>query len=165
MIRLAQKLTGRADVSYWGFDLFEDMTLELNERERGKPRLAPAMKTVEDRLRATGALVKLVKGNTRVTLSECVPGMEFMDLILIDGGHSLETIDNDWRWASELMGPHTVCLFDDYYPDREDVGAKRLIDSLMAGGSSWFCVELLLPVDHYKHTGVTVQMAKVTRKP
>ena len=151
-------------VSYWGFDLFEDMTLELNEKEWGKPRLAPAMKAVEGRLRATGALVKLVRGNTRVTLSKFVPVMEFMDLIFIDGGHSLETIDNDWRWASKLMELHTVCLFDDYYPDREDVGAKRLIDSLAADSGSRFRVELLLPVDHYKHTGVTVQMAKVTRK-
>jgi hypothetical protein len=52
-----------------------------------------------------------------------------MDLIFIDGGHSIETISNDWTYARKLMHDHTLVIFDDYW-NRDDAGAKPIIERI-----------------------------------
>lgn len=158
---------GRKHISYHGFDLFEDMTPELSIKEKSKTKLPPSLLQVAQRLAniVPGVGINLHKGFTSVTLPKFGEHDRhrgtFWDLIFIDGGHSLETIANDWQYASLFVGPKTVVIFDDYYPDREDYGCKKLITELQQD-PRWK-VEMLEPVDNYPHTGVTVQFVKVTK--
>lgn len=52
-----------------------------------------------------------------------------MDFVFIDGGHSVATIDNDWRHVLPLMHDGTIVLFDDYW-DTTDSGAKAVVDAI-----------------------------------
>ena len=156
---------GRVDVRYTGFDLFEDLTQELAVKEKSKTKLPPSRDKVSKKMREeTAADIELWKGFTSKTLpafvATTVKGV-FWDLIYIDGGHALETIDSDWNSVGPIIGPKTVVIFDDYYPDRDDFGCQQLIKRLKYD-LAWK-VEFLEPVDHYEHTKTTVQFVKVTR--
>jgi hypothetical protein len=63
-----------------------------------------------------------------------------MDFIFIDGGHSLKTIESDWRYAQVVMDPNAIVNFYDYW-NRSDAGCKALIDAL---DGAKFNVEILL---------------------
>lgn len=137
------------DVYYYGFDLFEEMDQKTYEYEHSK--WPPNLSTVEKELKKTGANIKLVKGNTLKTLPEFVNGFnQVPDLIYIDGGHSIDTIENDWRHLSSIVGEKTVVIFDDYYVMKDGKeptkGCKQTIDSL--DRSEWN-VELLEDFDTF----------------
>ena len=72
-----------------------------------------------------------------------------MDLIFIDGGHSLETIASDWRWASQLMHNKTAVIFDDYWLDRTDAGCKSTVDGI---DRSEYRVKIWPLVDKFEET-------------
>lgn len=126
MITEAQK--HHKDISYTGYDLFEDATPETDAQEFNvKPH--NEMAVVARNLEATQAKVHLVKGNTRQTLQSYTA-----DLAFIDGGHSLETIEHDYQ---ALKGCNLIIL-DDYYqpdsqgrmPDISKVGCNLLVEKL-----------------------------------
>ena len=74
---------------------------------------------VKSRLAGTGADVELVKGWTHETLPEYAhahPDYK-ADLIFIDGGHSIETIQSDWDNVQSFISKDSVVIFDDYYVD------------------------------------------------
>jgi hypothetical protein len=81
------------------------------------------------RLRATGAQPTLYRGLTSETLAGACPAADFY---FIDGGHSIETIQNDWQVVSARMMPHSVVIFDDYYHGlrRAGIGCNTVIDNL-----------------------------------
>ena len=54
------------------------------------------------------------------TLPEVSKNLPQMDFIYIDGGHSLETIKNDWDYTKNLMHKGTIVLFDDYWQNKID---------------------------------------------
>lgn len=121
---------GRSLVEYWGFDLFEDMTPEKNKEEVGKPKMAPSMAAVQKAIGGGGKVkVTLVKGDSRVTLSEQVGKLPPMDVIFVDGGHSLATIRDDYLNVKKLMHGKTVVLFDDYYAGDHTKGCAHLVDT------------------------------------
>jgi hypothetical protein len=60
-----------------------------------------------------GAKIFLFKGDTREVLPKVVNTLPMMDFIFIDGGHSLETMENDWRYAQVVMGLNTFVVFDE----------------------------------------------------
>jgi predicted O-methyltransferase YrrM len=128
MIERAKKFRPAGEIEYYGFDLFELMTEAVNEAELSKK--PPAKDEVEKMLSASGAKVNLFRGFTQNVLPEVLDRLPKMDLIFIDGGHSLETITNDWNYASQLMDENTVVIFDDYYFDRNDVGCKRIVEGI-----------------------------------
>jgi predicted O-methyltransferase YrrM len=126
MIAEAQKYN--SDISYTGYDLFEDATPQTDEEEfnvKAHHKLAD----VEAALAKTGAQISLIKGNTRQTLQKYTA-----DLAFIDGGHSLETIRHDYE---ALKGCNLIIL-DDYYspdergrmPDIRKVGCNLLVEKL-----------------------------------
>lgn len=98
---------------YTGFDLFEEATKELNEAELN---VKPSFEVVE-----TGNNIErmgfdkfcLIRGNTRETLWNF--DIDPFDFCFIDGGHSEETIKNDFEWAKENITPGGVIILDDYY--------------------------------------------------
>jgi hypothetical protein len=128
----------RSEIEYYGFDLFELLDREVARKELTK--IPPPMQDVQRRLEKTGARIRLFRGDTNETLWAAAEALPAIDFVFIDGGHSIETIENDWRGVQRLMHEKTVVLFDDYYADRLDVGARYLVESL---DSSKFRVEVL----------------------
>jgi hypothetical protein len=114
------------DVKYTGFDLFELATPTHMISEFSK--VPPPVDIVRRRIDATGADIRLWAGETKDTLVN-IPDA---DMYFIDGGHSEETIANDWKHVSETMKNHAVVIFDDYYfegkPD--GMGCNSLVDNL-----------------------------------
>lgn len=122
---------GRKLVEYYGFDLFENMTPEKNAAEVGKSTLALSLGKVEKYLRThTKAVVKLFKGDSVETLPAHAGKIPPIDLLFIDGGHSVKTIAADWNNVQPLIHAKTVVLLDDFYPDDVTTGARHLVEYL-----------------------------------
>lgn len=154
----------RPDIEYYGFDLFEASPILEKESQGGKGS-PPGIQKVQDKLSHTGAKITLVKGDTNVTLQET--SLPVMDFVFIDGGHSLQTIQNDWDNVQKVMGLHTVVIFDDYYQDddkgyADENGCKTLIHSI---DTDKFSVEILSGTDTFtKSWGIVeINLVKVTR--
>lgn len=161
MIKLARHYHRAAEIDYYGFDLFEEMTVERFAEEKSK--WPPARAEAHEKLSATGANIHLFQGDTIKTLPEAASHLPKMDFIFIDGGHSLATVANDWRWASQLMHDQTVLVFDDYWPDRIDAGSKVTVDSI---DRVQYRVAILPWADKFEKTifgPLKIKLAKVTR--
>ena len=132
---MAQAALKHSDaVSYVGYDLFEDATAETNSVEMNA-KTNYSVGAVEARLEKFRKSLpnnktfsfSLVKGNTRETLG----GKEVVaDFAYIDGGHTVETIDIDYKACSTCP----TVVFDDYYDsqkfDLEKVGCNKLVATL-----------------------------------
>ncbi|MEM2130931.1 MAG: class I SAM-dependent methyltransferase [Candidatus Woesearchaeota archaeon] len=127
ILEIAKKYNNAREINYYGFDLFESMDKNTYEKEVSKNPLS--QKNIYEKLKKTNSNIFLFKGNTLKTLPENYKKLPKMDLIIIDGGHSLETINNDWNYSKKLMHKNTKVLFDDYW-NRLNSGCKPLIDSL-----------------------------------
>jgi hypothetical protein len=128
MIETAAQFHPVSDISYYGFDLFEEIDNQRYESEISKK--PPSKAVVLSSLEKTGANIYLYQGDTSDTMSEAVKNIPKIDFIYIDGGHSYETIENDWKYSKILMHDKTVVIFDDYWLNREDGGCKKLVDAL-----------------------------------
>ena len=144
MIEVAKKHWLPGEIEYYGFDLFEDMDEETMEVEIAKK--PPSYNEVKEKLEKTGAKIRLYKGNTLNTLPEAVKNLPKMDFVFIDGGHSMETVQNDWAYSKQLMHDKTVVIFDDYW-NRGNSGCNKIVDSI---DRKEFVVETLQPTDKFK---------------
>lgn len=160
MITTAQKYHSPEEINYYGFDLFEDLTLEKFKEEVSKMPLAK--QEVENKLKVTKSKINLFQGDTLKTLPENISQLPKMDFVFLDGGHSLKTIANDWHYVQQLMHDQTVVIFDDYW-NREDAGAKPIIDNI---DPSKFDVKILKPRDRFEKEWGTLKInfVKVKRK-
>jgi hypothetical protein len=165
MIRTAAVRAPIEDVRYRGFDLFEDLSDEELARELSKR--PPRYEEVLARLRRIGADVRLIRGNTRVTLPKATDQLRQADFVFIDGGHSIETITSDWNAVRGAMRADATVVFDDYYvdpgPELEGLGCQTIIAGLDQGR---YTVELLEPSDVFaKPWGLLkVRMVRVCRR-
>ncbi len=174
MIQTAALSHAPGDIVYYGFDLFEDLSAQDLEREFSL--VPPSCDEVQRRLQRTGAHIELFQGYSRDTLPSFVEqrcgdaGREDarpIDLIFLDGGHSVETIAEDWRNLEALVGPETAVIFDDYYPQARPelggVGCNQLIDGL---DRDRYRVEILEPEDRFRKSwGVlAIRMVRVSRR-
>lgn len=140
MLRIAGQWTllGRQPI-YVGFDLFGPA-----EPDELPKATFPDLATVQARLMPL-AEVTLIPGNTRDTLpafvharmvptgtkfGDVVPDYNRFDLIFVDGGHSLQTATSDLTYALYLLSRTGLIIVDDYYPDNDAAGPKRLVDHL-----------------------------------
>lgn len=135
------------DVSYYGFDLFEDYDSDTNKEAMEKeaaPRPWP-MCRVYERIRGTGVKVQLFKGFTRDTLPTFAKMNIRPDFIYIDGGHSRETTKNDWNWVKQITDG--IVVFDDYLSAAKDVcwGCNWTVDAI---DGEWH-KELIEPPDEF----------------
>ena len=132
------------NITYWGFDLWEQMNDEIYEKEYSKR--PPNMQDVKSDLISTGCNINLFQGDTKETLkkfyNDNINKID-VDFIYIDGGHSFDTIQSDWENLSGFIKENTLTIFDDYYiyissdstagveDDLEPTfGCSKLIDSL-----------------------------------
>jgi len=144
MIKVAKKYWLPGEIEYYGFDLFEDADEKTIEVEISKK---PSLyNEVKEKLEKTGAKINLYKGNTLNTLPETVKDLPKMDFIFIDGGHSIETVQNDWNYSKQLIHDKTMVIFDDYW-NMEDSGCNKIVDSI---DRREFLVEILQPTDKFK---------------
>ena len=155
---------GRLHVEYYGFDMFEEMTAEVNELEVGKKTFAKSYSQIMEYLtRKTKAKsVKLFKGDSKVTIPEVLHNLPTMDVIFVDGGHSLGTVQSDFEYALKLSHSKTVIILDDYYPGDYSKGCAFLVDTDLSKRAS-LNVSVLEPVDVYPDSGVTVQFVRVVK--
>ena len=152
---------------YYGFDLFEGMTDEVNAKEFSKLPLSEA--EIGEKISASGSQYCLMSGFTENTLPKLPEHMKRLardlDFAFIDGGRSEETIEADWENIAPLMHANSVVIFDDYYVDKsselEGFGCNDLIDRLKADAK--YNVEYLPVVDTFdKETfSLSVAMVKV----
>lgn len=158
MIEVAKKFNPPHEIQYYGFDLFSEMNEIMMKNEISK--FPPSKSDVQKKIKATGATVRLVQGNTLQSLPQNINSLPLMDFIFIDGGHSLETIASDWMYVQKLMHKNTIVIFDDYWNDIT-AGAKQTIDTV---DTSRYSVEILPIVDRFRSPqGVlAIQFAKVT---
>lgn len=164
MIQQAAKYRPVEDIYYQGFDLFETQTGEQFRRELSKHGWSRAV--VEKRLKATGAEIELVAGQTDQTLFPSVmfdDKQEAPEFYFVDGGHSEKTISNDAGVVlNALCYPlGAVAIFDDYYHSGkpEGMGCNKVIDAL---DSNIFEVTHL-PVKTITKDGREIGMVKVKR--
>jgi predicted O-methyltransferase YrrM len=160
MIECARESAG--DVFYYGYDLFEDLSDSEYASEFSKR--PPHEAEVRALLSRTGAQVTLFRGNTLTTLPATVPTLPKMDFIFIDGGHSVKTIQNDWDQCEKLMHERTVVIFDDYWRNRTDGGAKPIVDAI---DTNRFTIEILPIIDRFNNADfgkLEISFAKITRK-
>lgn len=164
MIRYAQNY--QSFVTYYGFDLFEDLNDIHRKAEnimKNKPR--PTYTSISEKLNnIENAKIILIKGDTKVTLPKFKPFTD-IDFIFIDGGHSLETIENDWLFCSKLVNKKTIVLFDDYWHDRTTEGCMPLIARLQRDYSWKYAIQVLEPIDSVKHSDMSTyhnQMVQVS---
>lgn len=147
------------EVRYIGFDLFEDITDKEIVAEQSKTTKASYNNVRSLLENIQYANVELYKGYTRDTIP-LVP-TELMDLIFLDGGHSLETIKSDWHNIQRFIHGKTVIMLDDYWENRTDAGCKHLVDDLKLRDVNWD-IALLNPVDVFPEK--RIRMVRVIRK-
>lgn len=117
----------RLSKRYFGFDLWEETTDELNRLEvngKGTASKAQAQQAV------AGTNAELIQGNSRVTLPAFVARGIQVDFAFIDGGHSIETIQSDWDALKQVMKPGGVVVFDDYHLPEQPFGCNRVVEGL-----------------------------------
>ena len=162
MIEAASKHRPIEDIHYYGFDLFEELSNEEFKYELSKK--PPAKDVVMSAIEQTGAKVHLYQGNTLKVMPEVTPSMPKMDFVFIDGGHSLDTIRNDWNNTKTVMDENTVVIFDDYWVNRQDGGCKPIVDKI---DRDKYNVELLKTIDRFNNPDfgkLVIRFAKVTHK-
>ena len=122
--RASQMLRLSPGATYYGFDLFEDASEETDEAEKN---VKPHHSLAAVKARLEGYRVHLYKGNTRDTLKDFA---EPIDFAWIDGGHSVETIESDWKNVSRVLVPGAAVFFDDYYTgiDTEKFGCNKVVE-------------------------------------
>jgi len=113
-----------SDITYTGYDLFEDATQETDAKEfnvKGHNSVKAVAAYIQSE---TGIKPNLVKGNTHDSLTNTVA-----DFVFLDGGHSVETIAHDF----EAVKDSKVIVLDDFYTDGVDTskyGCNQLVDLL-----------------------------------
>lgn len=160
MIKLAQELSS-GEISYFGTDLFMAMNNEIMDAELSK--FPPTKKEVQERLEQTRAKIHLIEGDTTKSLPAKLDSLPMMDFVFIDGGHAVDTIASDWACVERLMHKDTVVIFDDYYEDREHVGAKPVIDAI---DQTQYDVKILPTQDIFKKPDglLKINFVQVKRK-
>lgn len=111
--RMMNEIGKDAKVKYIGFDLWEEAPEGIDELEYNAKK--PCTEE-EVRKYLKSYDIELIKGNTRTTLPAYVKGKKpFVDVVLIDGGHSQGTIKNDFLTVLNIVRPTGTIFLDDYY--------------------------------------------------
>lgn len=148
-------------INFYGFDLFEEFTdSKLKKELSKKPDVIDVIKTKLSKLNLN---FFLIKGDTIVTLKNFRPKILF-DLIFIDGGHSIKTIENDWKYTRRLIKEKGLVVFDDYYVNDKNIikkfGCNNLINQLMK--SKIYSIEFSKNTDYFptKNYGIKLVFVK-----
>jgi hypothetical protein len=135
-------------IIYYGFDLFEDISDVKIKKELSKQ--PETMQKIKDKLLKLNCSILLFKGNTLKTLKLFKTNKRF-DFIFIDGGHSIKTIANDWKYTEKKLSKKGIIVFDDYYIGDKNIikkfGCNNLISELKK--NSAYNVEFSKNTDYF----------------
>lgn len=125
---------------YTGFDLFEEASKDTDAKELNvKPH--QEMVEIAKRIEMAGLnRFALHRGNTRETLPKWIESDEFepFDFAFIDGGHSVETINSDYKHIRENISPGGTIILDDHYtPENEGFGCNHIEGELLEPSDSY----------------------------
>ena len=116
-LRALEMFDVNPSMAYIGFDLFEEASDYTDSIEKNVKKHF-SVKQVMDKLDDAGLPSALIRGNTNETFTIWADNHKFtVDLVYIDGGHSVETISKDYENALKVIKPGGVIVFDDYYED------------------------------------------------
>ena len=110
---------------YTGFDLFEDLDVEISKKEGNTKR--PHSISDVGKLLETAGLSKfcLIRGDTNETLKAYFEKSHPFDFAYIDGGKSIATLENDFRWiVGNISKGGTVIINGWYEPEIEGFGCN-----------------------------------------
>ncbi len=120
-------------INYYGFDLFEDFYKKKKMIEKESSKFPLSKKQIERKINFLKN-IKLIKGNTRITLQKFSKKIKKVDFVFLDGGHSLTTIKSDWKHTKKMISSNSIVVFDDYYETIDNLknkfGCNKVIDSL-----------------------------------
>lgn len=119
------------NIEYYGFDLFEDITQNIYNYEASKfPESEENIKLLLD----NRAKISLYKGPTKLTLKEFSLLGKKVDFIFIDGGHAVDTIENDYFYSLKVAEKKAYLVFDDLYTagsiDITKYGSNKIFEEL-----------------------------------
>lgn len=109
----AADFMGTSNCYYTGFDLFEEASQETDEKEYNVKKHFEVAEVAQALNRKGFTKYMLVRGDTNETLANTT--VEPFDFCFIDGGHSEDTIKNDFTWVYENIEPGGTIILDDYY--------------------------------------------------
>lgn len=136
-------------IEYIGMDLFEFATPQTDSEEKNVKK-HHNMADVAKRLKEAGIKATLLAGNTRETMPRFVHMCEVndwrADLVYVDGGHSVETIDSDFLYARRIVKPGGIIVLDDYYIDGIDTSKYGCNQTLEKSGLSYEVLPIADPV-------------------
>jgi hypothetical protein len=156
-----------------GFDLFDSASHEFRVTQKTGECEVVSRLAVDGRLQAVRppeCIVELVEGSSLETLPVfCRDPRNAgrFDVVVIDGGHSLETVANDWKYALELIKEDGVVVLDDYHMHSFEIGCRQLIDGLVREGKMnirWFPALDSLGQDGSLANGWQMTMVAVERQ-
>ncbi len=121
------------EIDYYGFDLFEDFYKKKNIIKKELSKKPLSKKEISIKLNNYNR-VRLFKGDTKATLPKFVKEKIKIDFAFIDGGHSFNTINSDWKNINQIITKNSTVIFDDFYEYsgkvKLDVGCNKIINSL-----------------------------------
>lgn len=166
ILKTASNNTPDSKIHYLGIDLFKEGLTQY--KHAAEVSLYPkTLMEVQTRLsKFDNAKVELIQGDSTKVLPLITKHLKF-DVIHIDGGHSFETVQNDWKNVMEIIGPRTVVFFDDYTNRRGTTkggfGVKEVVDRI---DTSKFQVKLSKNRDYFWKTYglLCLKIAMVTVK-
>lgn len=123
----AKRMLREGAKKYIGFDLWEEGNEIYDDLENNVKRRVE-LSEVQEKLKEFD--IELIKGNTRQTLVEYSKSHKpFVDMALIDGGHSKGTIKSDLLAIIPIMNTNGAIFIDDYYFDCPitNVGAQEVL--------------------------------------
>ena len=130
-------------VHYVGFDLFEDATVESDQYEMNT-KAHNTVEAINNRLKEFAVKMfnegktftyELHKGDSKVTVPAC-KAVKDADFAYIDGGHSYETVKQDYENLKHIP----VLVFDDFFsedqnkklPHEDNLGVNKLTKEIEA---------------------------------
>ncbi|MDD5511791.1 MAG: glycosyltransferase, partial [Dehalococcoidales bacterium] len=162
MVKTAAELVPENEINYYGFDLFEERTREDTEVEFSPLTITKESDVSQLLTDALQSKSRLFKGDTRVILPKVADTLPKMDLIYIDGGHSIETTRSDWNHVKRLMHENTAVFFDDYDDEMPFMGSRFIVHEL----GNEYRYEVCEPANYYRRQfgRLKSQLLKVTKR-
>tara|TARA_B110000027_G_scaffold126559_1_gene145055 strand:- start:4553 stop:5203 length:651 start_codon:yes stop_codon:yes gene_type:complete len=122
------------NIEYYGFDLFEGLTKKIYNTEASKfPSTIDKIKELLN----NRAKIFLYKGFTNETLKKFSLNGVNIDFIFIDGGHAIQTIENDYLYSLKIAEKNAYIIFDDFYEtgtiDITKFGSNKIFEELKLG--------------------------------
>ena len=169
MIRRASMKHGGDEsvIEYYGVDLFDALGPMARDVEFVGDYLSNKEDAAKYITENTKAQIHLIAGNStsKTVRDQIMSYWPKMDLIYIDGGHSISTVIADWGLAMAMIDPDGVIIFDDYFSEMPFIGCKTVIDNII-DKNEWG-VQISEERDEYAHPfgHLTTQLVIVKKHP